>query len=413
MTRKRFILFFCLILRLSSSEAQTQTLDYYLSQAIKNNPQLNDYRNQVKSSAFDSLKIRAGRKPQVNMLGQVLIAPVVNGYGYDNAVTNSGNYELLVGVNQYLFNKNILAPQFENIRLQGQSAGNSSVQTEHELKRTITSQYINAYADILQILYAKETLQLLGDESLYLKQLVDRGVYKAFDYTTFLMTVQSQEIALKQQELQYRSDIYALNLNCGITDTASPVLTAPPVQSSATVGLASSRFMNSFHIDSLQISNRKLLTGSAYKPKLSWFADGGILGSQPASLYRNFGTSFGLNFSLPIYDGKQKQLENKKIDLAENTRNNYEQYFKKQYTEEITAILAELKATTELTGQINKQLKLSEDQIRFGKTQLNIGALPISDFILALRNYKDIKNTMQVLLIKQMLLTNEFNYWNW
>jgi len=411
--RNWIILLICSVLRLSSANGQTRTLDYYLEQALKNNPQLNDFRNQVQSTALDSLKIRAGRKPQVNMLGQVLIAPVVNGYGYDNTVTNSGNYELLVGVSQNVFNKNILAPQYENAHLQGLSAGNSAVQTEHELKRNITSQYIGVYSDILQIGFAKETMKLLDEESQYLKQLVEKGVYKAFDYTSFLMIRQSQEIAISQQEFQYRSDLYALNLICGITDTSRPALAAPPVQSSSTVGLSSSRFLNSFHIDSIQISNRKLLTGANYKPRLSWFADGGVLGSQPSVLYRNFGTSFGLNFSLPLYDGKQKQLEYKKMDLAENTRTSYQQFFKKQYTQEISAILTELDDNNALIGQVNKQLKLSEEQIRFGKTQLNIGALPISDFILAVKNYKEVKNNLQVLMIRQMLLTNEFNYWNW
>jgi outer membrane protein TolC len=413
MQKNCVVLLICFVLGFSAAEGQTRTLDYYLQQAAKNNPQLNDFRNQVKASSVDSLKIRAGRKPQVNMLGQILVAPVVNGYGYDNTITNSGNFELLVGVSQNVFNKNILAPYYENAHLQGQRAGNSSVQTEHELNRSITSQYINAYADILQIGFARETMKLLEDESDYLKQLVERGVYKAFDYTTFLMTKQSQEITISQQEFQFRSDLYALNLLCGIADTSRPVLTAPPVQSGSTIGISSSRFLNSFHTDSLQINNLKLMTGSNYKPKLSWFADGGVLGSQPALLYRNFGTSFGLNFSLPLYDGKKKQLEFKIIDLAENTRTSYQQFFKKQYTQEISAILTELEANNMLIAQVNKQVRLSEEQIRFGKTQLNIGALPMSDFILAVKNYKEVKNNLQVLMIRQMLLTNEFNYWNW
>ncbi len=411
--REQILLFLFFLFAARWIEAQTGTLNYYLQQALSNNPQLNDFRNQAQSTAFDSLKIKATRKPQVNMLGQILVAPNVNGYGYDNAVTNSGNYELLMGVSQNLFNKQILAPQYESLSLQRQAAGNSGVTTEHELTRDITSQYIQAYADIIQIEHADAILQLLTEESSVLKSLTEKGIYKTFDYTTFQVALQSQEIILNQQKFQYCSDIHALNLLSGITDTALPKLSPPSITGMAPVGVSSSRFLVGFRIDSLQISNRKLLTSVNYKPKLSWFADGGILGSQPAYLYRNFGTSFGLNFSLPIYDGKQKQLEFKKINLAENTRNSYQIFFKKQYQEQIATIMDEINENEKLLAQTKKQLALSEEQIRVGKNQLNIGALPVSDFILAIRTGNEIKNSMSQLQIRHLLLLNELNYWNW
>jgi outer membrane protein TolC len=414
MNRIRLFYFFIfLLLPALSGTAQTGTLDYYLKQAFGNSPQLNDFRNQAQSSGFDSAKIRAGRKPQVNMLGQILVAPSGNGYGYDNAVTNSGNYELVVGVSQNLFTKNILAPQYESLSLQRQAAGNSGITAEHEQRRTITSQYIQAYADILQMEHAVTILRLLQEESSFLRILTEKGVYKPFDFTSFQVALQSQEIALKQQEFQYRTDLYALNLLCGINDTAAPRLAPPSISGTLQVGLASSRFLTAYRIDSLQISNRKLITGANYKAKLSWFADGGILGSQPAELYHNVGTSFGLNFSLPIYDGRQKQLEYKKIGIAENTRSSYESFFKKQYQQEILSVTAELSENDILISQTKKQLSLSEEQIQLGKNQLNIGALPVSDFILAIRTYNEIKNNLNQLQVKQLQLMNELNYWNW
>jgi outer membrane protein TolC len=413
MFRKIIQLLLFLLPAANCLQAQTAVLDDYLRQAVSNNPQLNDYRNQVQASAFDSLHIKAARKPQVNMIGQIMYAPLINGYGYDNAVTNTGNYELLVGVSQNILNKQILAPQFESSRLQALAAGNSASQSEHDLQRSVTAQYITAYSDIIQINYLRNTVNLLHDESGYLKQFVERGVYKAFDYTTFLVSLESLYISLRQEESQYRSDVYALNLLCGISDTTLPQLAPPPVKSNPNVGVTSSRFLNTYRIDSFQISNRRLLSAVNYKPRLSWFADAGILGSRPEYLYQNFGTSFGLNFSMPIYDGKQKQLEYKKIGLAESTRMGYQQFFKKQYQQEISSILRQMSENESLIIQVNKQLRLSEDQLLFGKTQLNIGALPVSDFILALRNNRDIRNTLSQLMVKQMQLTNEFNYWNW
>jgi outer membrane protein TolC len=394
-------------------EAQSLTLDYFLQTALQNSPQLNDYRNQMQSGSFDSLKIRSARKPQINLIGQVLVAPSINGYGYDNAVTNTGNYELLMSASQTIFNKQILAPQYENIRLQSQAAGNSVQQTEHDLRRSITSQYILAYSDLLQISYASATLKLLEDEGVFLKQLLERGLCKPFDYTSFLVVYQSQQINLRQQEIQFRTDMRGLNMLCGITDTARHELAAPALHTDPKIGFAASRFLTTYRIDSFQISNKKLLAAANYKPRLSWFADAGVLGTQPVYLYRNFGTSFGLNFSMPIYDGKQKNLEYKKLNLAENTRITYQQFFKKQVDQEVSAILRELQDNDGLLVQTNQQLKLSEEQIRMGKSQLNVGAIPVTDFILAVRNYTDIKNNLNQLQVKQMLLTNELSYWNW
>jgi len=393
--------------------AQTATLDDYIQKGIHINPQLNDYRNQIQSGQTDSLKINASRKPQINLVGQILVAPIINGYGYDQAVTNNGNYELLVGVSQNLFNKQILAPQYENIRLQNQSNGQASAKTEHDLRKDITALYIQAYADNLQVDHALATLRLLKEENLYLEKLVENGIYKPFDYSAFQVTLQAQEIIAAQQKFAYRSDIYALNLLCGINDTAIPVLTAPQIQPKQAVETRASLFMMTFHIDSLVINNRKLTTGANYKPKLSWFADGGILSSQPSTLYRNFGTSFGLNLSVPLYDGRQKNLEFKKISLAENTRSMYQSYFKTQFETQRESLLAELKGNTELIAQTNKQLKLTESQIELGKSQLNIGALPVSDFLLAIRSYREVQNSLSLLQIKQLQLINELNYWNW
>jgi len=413
MKTRLHLLFFLFLIPVLSIRAQTGTLDFYLRQAFSNNPELNDFRNQARSTSVDSMKITANRKPQVNMLGQVLIAPTLNGFGYDNAVTNSGNYELLMGVSQNILNKKILAPQFESLNLQRQAAGNSGLTTEHELRRNITAQYIQTYSGILQIDHASAILRLLEDESVLLKELKEKGMYKPFDYAAFQVTLQSQEITLKQLEFQYKSDLYSLNILCGITDTAVPKIAPPAIPGNALVGVSASRFLAGYRIDSLQISNRKLLTGANYKPRLSWFADGGILGSQPAELYRNFGTSFGLNFSMPIYDGKQKQLEFKKVNLAEDTRSSYESFFKKQYQQQVNTLIDEISENNILITQTKKQLHLSEEQIQMGKSQLNIGALPVSDFILAIRSYNEIKTNLDQLQIKQLQLMNELNYWNW
>jgi outer membrane protein TolC len=412
MNRSRIIPTIALFLY-GTVSAQTGSLNDYIQKAITNNPQLNEYRNQIQVGQLDSVKINATRKPQINLLGQILIAPVIAGEGYDQAVTNSGNYELLAGISQNIFNRQILAPQYEQIRLQNLGSAQASQKTEHSLRKEITLQYIQAYSDHVQAGHALSILRLLKEENIYLKQLCEKGIYKPFDYAAFQVSIQAQEIIVKQQLLAYRSDINTLNLLCGIQDTTLPSLSPPQLQPNAFLEPSASLFFQSFHTDSLQLINRKLLAGSYYKPKLSWFADAGILGSQPSTLYRNFGTSFGINLSVPLYDGHQKNIELKKISLAENTRSSYESFFRKQYSAQKNALVTELKLNAELITQTGEQLTLTEKQIALGKTQLNIGALSVTDFLLALRSYAEVRNTLNQLQIRQLQTMNELNYWNW
>ena len=72
--------------------AQKGQLDHYLSEAKANSPLLKDYQNQVRSSIYDSLLIRAAYKPQVTGSSFNSYSPVYRGWGYDAAITNGGNF---------------------------------------------------------------------------------------------------------------------------------------------------------------------------------------------------------------------------------------------------------------------------------------------------------------------------------
>lgn len=141
--------------------AQKNQLDYYIGQAMANSPLLKDYKNQVQSSAFDSLLIKAAYKPQVTGNSFSSYAPVIKGYGYDGALTNGGNFNALIGVNKQILNKKLVTAQFQHLQLQNQSLNNTAKITEQDLKRTITAQYITAYGDLQQINFNKDIKALL------------------------------------------------------------------------------------------------------------------------------------------------------------------------------------------------------------------------------------------------------------
>jgi outer membrane protein TolC len=94
------LVFFILLASALPAHSQDHTLDFYLGQALYNSPLLKDYQGQVAAAGFDSAIIRAGYGPQVTGSSVNTYAPVIGGYGYDNAISNGGNFSTLVGVNK-------------------------------------------------------------------------------------------------------------------------------------------------------------------------------------------------------------------------------------------------------------------------------------------------------------------------
>ena len=410
---RKFSLLFLIFFVSHFATAQSQSLDSYIRQGLQNSPLLKDYANQLQLSSIDSATLNAQRKPQVNGIGMLLVAPTYNGWGYDQAITNTGNYAGQANVSQSIFTKNIYAPQYEALTIEKQSITNTSKLSEHDLMKAITDQYITAYSSFNLISYTQSTYKLLKEEEMLLQKFVQSGVYKQTDYLSFEIAVQSQEIQIKQLQIQYKNDLRQLNLICGINDTSYHVLANPGLQVTLPKVKSNSPFLIQFKIDSLKITNQKSLIDVKYLPRLNWFADAGLLGSNPSLLYKNFGTSFGINFSMPIYDGKQKKLQYQKLSINESTRTNYESFFKTQYNQHIDMVNRQLVENEQLSSQIKKQIAMSETLINASKELLNKGGLSVTDFIITIKNYIDIKSQLNQFELQKLRLTNELNYWNW
>ncbi len=404
-----FIIFFLIN---SISFAQNNTLDYYLNQALANSPLLKDYQNQIQVNLVDSQRISATYKPQVTFNSTNSYAPTINGFGYDYAVTNGAAIAELININKTFVNKNYLNAQFETLRLQNQSISNTSNISEQDLKRTITSQYIITYGDLQQINFNKHEDELLKNEEIILKNLTEKNVYHQTDYLTFLVTLQQQELGLRQLQIQFQSDFATLNYLCGITDTATVSLNDPDIYINQLPDISNSVFIQKYQIDSLLIINNKSLINYSYKPKISLFGDAGYYSSFAYQPYKNFGTSFGISLTVPIYDGHQKQIQYTKFNIQERTRNNYKDFFKKQYNQQITQLTQQLHATEELISDINKQMKFSESLIQVNSKLMQTGDAKVTDFVIALNNYLTAKNLLTQNNIARLQIINQINYWN-
>ena len=409
---KIFIAASILIGCFTNAKAQTNQLQYYIDIALQNSPLLRDYQNQVVLNKYDSLLLRAGFKPQVSGSSINTYSPVIRGWGYDAAITNGAGFASLVSVNKLIPNKKNTDAQFNNIKLQSQSITNAASISEQDLKRTIISQYITAEGSLQQLNVNKEISDLLTREEIILKKLTQSNVYKQADYLTFLITLQQQDLLVKQFSIQYKNDLNTLKYYCGITDTSTVILQSPEISIKALPGISQSVFFKQFELDSLKITNNKKLVDINYRPKVNLYADAGYNSSLAYSAYKNFGTSFGLSLIMPIYDGKQKQLQYSKIDITEKTRASYQSFFTSQYQQQISQLTKQLTAIEELITDINNQLKYIQALIDTDLKLFGSGEMKITDYILTLNNYINAKNLITQNKISRLQIINQLNYWN-
>lgn len=391
---------------------QNDQLKFYVDNALRNSPLLSDYQNQLQSSRYDSLLVRAGYKTQVTGTSNNSYAPVLKGFGYDEAITNGANVSALVGVSRQLPNKKVLTAQLRNIQLQNDLAINSSTISEQDLRKTIVAQYITAYGDLQQLEFNRQVNSLLLKEESLLKKLTQKNVYREVDYLAFLVTLQQQSLVIKQLTMQYQDDYATLNYLSGVNDTAFVVLQDPQLSLNDFPPVEQSVFFKKYELDSLKLNNDKAVVDAGYQPKINLFADGGYNSSLAYQLHKNFGTSFGISASIPIYDGKQKQMQYSKLSFAEKTRARYKDFFMRQYRQQIAQLMQQLKSTNEMISAITGQIKYAEALIEANGKLLQAGELRVADYVLAINNYLTAKNQLAQNTINRLQIINQLNYWN-
>ena len=410
MIRCLLILSFCLCI--SPSFGQKRNIDFFIEEATANSPLLKDFQNQIKINQLDSLLILAAQRTQLSFTANNMYAPVVNGFGYDEAITNGANFSALIGVNKSLLNGRFNKLQFTSLRLLSDALRNNISLSEQDLRKSIISQYITTYGDFLQVNFTSGIQDMLNKQEVVLKKLTEKNVYRQVDYLTFYVTLQQNEFRLKQALIQYRNDYSTLNYLAGITDTAQILLDEPGITLNILPDISQSLYFRKYQTDSLTLSANRSLTGISYRPKLNVFADGGYNSSLAYKPYKNFGTSIGLNLVIPLYNGKQKKLQYQKIDIQENTRLANKKFFANQYYQQLVQLNQQLQSATALITDINLQLKFIETLITVNQKLLQTGDVRIYDYILALNSFLNAKNLVNENTINRLQLINQINYWN-
>ncbi len=408
-----FSLFNCCLICLSiSAFSQERSIEDYIQTANSNSPLLKDLNNQLLLNKLDSALILSNYKPHIGFNSTGTYAPVIHGFGYDEALSNGHTFNALVTVNQSLLGKSRINNQVQGLNLGTDSVSNLAKISQQDIRRNVITQYIAAYASQLQNSFDAQVNHLLKEEEIILKKLTQQSVYKQSDYLAFLVVLKQQELQMSQNRIAHLNNIAALNYSSGIRSTDSVRLAEPKLDISIASALNQSIFAKQYQIDSLRILNNRQAIDLNYRPQVGVYADGGYNSSFIDQPYKNFGTSFGFTVAVPIYDGHQRKLQYSKLAIQEQTRIGYRDYFFGQYNQQIAQLRQQLQQSESLFSKINEQIKFTESLIHVDGKLLQTGDITVADYILAIKNYLDSQNVLRQTNITRLELINQLNYWN-
>ena len=408
--------------------AQTD-LSFYINQAKENSPLIKDNKNQSEASKAELERLKAlYTKPQITFNAGVAVSPIINrdngktqfqispsdatNYtGYDIAASNGGIYQGMLNVNQPLFNAGKLKMASEQVLVANQINLNTIKLSEHDIEKIVGDQYVLCLQDLKQTDYIIQLTQIINEQKVVVNKLAENGLLKQSDLLLVSIEQQTQQNTLAMYKSIYRRDLMDLNILCGINDTS--LITINNLDLTISSSVSQSNFTEKFRLDSLNLLAAQKNFELKYKPQLSAYANTGLNGVYVPTLPNRFGLSGGLNFSVYIFDGKQKSLNKKKTDILIKSTQSYKSNFITQNTIRKYKILAEILSLNDRIVISTNQLKDYKQLLEYYKKEVITGQQSVVAYITTIKNLAALQRDYVLMQSSKLLLINTYNYWNW
>ena len=240
---------------------------------------------------------------------------------------------------------------------------------------------------------------------------MESGLLKQSDLLLVTIEQQTQLNNLAMYKSIYRRDLMDLTILCGINDTTQVVISNLDLTLNSSTN--QSGFTEKFRLDSLNLLASQKLFELKYKPQLNAFANTGLNGVYVPTLPNRFGFSGGLNFSVYIFDGKQKSLNKKKVDLLIKSTQSYKSNFITQNAMRKYKILNEITSLNERMVVSKNQLKDYKQLLEYYKKELITGQQSVTAYTTTVKNLAILQRDYVLMQSSKQLLINTYNYWNW
>jgi len=424
---KKLLLLLSFIYGSFAGSAQTD-LQFYIQSAQNNSPLIKDNKNQSEATKIEVERLKAlYTKPQVGITANYLFAPVVsqdNGkttlqlnpdntnkyFGQDVSLTNGALYQGLIGVNQPLFMQSKFKVVADEAMNSTKVNENNILLTNYELEKIITDQYILCLLDRRQIAFLEKYINLLKDQKELVTKLVNGSVFKLSDITLLNIEIQSQLIALQTVQASYKKNLMDMNTIAGITDTSYHELAVGDLQLTAIAN--SNAFIEKFALDSSILVARQKVFELRYKPQWNAFANGGINAASISTLPRRFGVAAGISFTKTLFDGRQKEINQRKTNTLLKTSQAYRESFLNQNTARKNNLMEQLKAIDDRMKLTQTQVKEYDKLLGYYKQELLKGQIPVINYVNTVKSAIILEKDFITMQTNRQLLINTYNYWN-
>ncbi len=420
---KKLLLF---LLILTESIFGQYNLDYFVNKALNNSPVLKDFQNlglinnlqskldEAQNSAFHlSLTGNYLFAPFFNNNGQLISAnPDPKAIGYDVGITNGGWYSAQVNLEKNIFNSG-LSDALEEQRLTlGKSYNNRLDEEKHNLTKQVTDQYINALQNLMLYNLSGNVEKNLSNQLKITGDLVENGYVKAQDYLLLKVELKTQQINLNEMLQNYKSGLMQLYSLCGIKDTQIVEIDSVNLKPIKPVS-AQSNFLTKFYLDSLNTVNQQKLFETKYRPQVNLFFNAGLNAVEINDIQRKFGISAGIDFSMPILDGGQKDITRQQTYLAGKTLGEYKNYLSENIFTQRQNAEVRISSLKKNLADLKEQIGDYQNLLSISKKQLDEGNLSMIEYLTLLKNYIDIKTNKINTEMNYQLEISNYNYWNW
>jgi len=426
---KTNIILILFLLAGSVLNAQQRDLNFYLEQAQKNSPLINKNTNENQIVKLDLKQINSIlSKPEINLVSGVTLAPIISHdnnvnrldlvsdgaidyIGHDLAITDGGQFQALVSVKQPLLTGSKYKVYANKADISGQINNNNIALTIHELEQIVGYQYILCIKSRKQADNSLSLVKYLDEQLKIMNKLVENAIYKQIDLMILQIEVQNYNAEYMMFESEYITNLYDLNLICGISDTSRVDLQEINfIIKPENTGR--SNFLTSYKLDSLNIITEQAINELKYKPQLDLFADAG-LNAAYLPYPERFGLSTGISFSLNIFDGHQRNIQREKSAINLQTLEFEKRTFLTQNDISKNKIMSQIEA-------INQRIILKEQMAgRYGKLydayskELSLGEASVMDFKNLIKDIAANQQEILQLKMEKQLLINSYNYLNY
>ena len=400
-------------------------LDYYISSAKTNSGLLNDLRNQISISKLQNdLDFAQNSSYQLSLSSSILFTPYLNNssglittnpdtkaIGYDIGLSNGGLYSAQINFGKNLFNSGVLDVYKKKNELTNLNLSNSIQLEEHNVVKTVTEQYLSCVRNYLLYKLSSEYLGNIQEQLNISGKLLENGFMKAQDYLLLKIEVSSNIAAVDESWQSYKNELLTLNSLCGIQDTAGVILEEIKLQTTAPSG--DSKFVSRFPVDSSLISASQELFETKYMPQISVVANAGLNAIELNNLQRRLGISAGLNFTMPLFDGNQKDITRQQSAISQKTISQSRDILLKNIFVQKQNGLEKIKSLEKMLKSEQKQIEEYNNVILLNQKELEKGSISMIEYLTLFKNYFELRKNEITTGINYQVEINNYNYWNW